>query len=133
LTPLALVRKTLHEIKINSDVSKELIGSYLIGTATAPFLFNDEIVRYLQEIGEHASLVYAAKETLKTLSDDDEAARLKLNSKISEHLAWLSGEVAISVEKFKPFLKLRQESTVSQWMSHAKRIWGFCRDWLEGS
>lgn len=99
-------RRLLIDMAVNGDASEEAMGNYLVGIANASFLFDDSLVRYLREIGEHASTVQVINTTLKGhVSGSDKPP---LERQVTEKVEWLRNQIEVLDSKFMPFLRLER-------------------------
>src|SRR5216683_2547598 len=69
-------RKFLAEVMTQRYASDDQIRSYVVGTADAGFLLNDDIATYLEEIRKRGSRMGAIKETLQPLPVGNERSAL---------------------------------------------------------
>ncbi|MBN9087534.1 MAG: hypothetical protein J0J01_11550 [Reyranella sp.] len=80
------------------------LHAFLVGTIDAQFLLNDEIVLYLREIANRASKLHALKAASNPQSPGpDKAALIK---KHYEKLNWISEQIDVLANRFRPFLQL---------------------------
>jgi hypothetical protein len=98
-------RSFLAEVMTHGYPSDDQIRVYVVGTADAIFLLNEDIATYLAEIRRKSIYLQEYHETLKSLPVGDErTAIVKQNSVI---FAWLMEQLPAGlVKKFKPFLTL---------------------------
>jgi hypothetical protein len=98
-------RKFLAEVLTHRRPSDEEIRLYVIGTADAGFLLNEDIATYLEEIRKRGSRLGAIQETLKPLPVGNE--RSALVQQEQELFSWMMEQLPIGlVTKFKPLLTL---------------------------
>jgi hypothetical protein len=101
-------RKFLAEVMTHGHPSDDQIRSYVVGTADAGFLLNDDIAMYLEEIRKRGSRLESIKETLKPLPVGNERAALAQQKE--ELFSWMMEQLPVGlVEKFKPFLTLERK------------------------
>jgi hypothetical protein len=101
-----VARKLLADVLAQSNATDEQIRSYVIGTAEARFLVNDDISTYLNEIGTRASRLRAINATMSPLPVGDQRTALAQEEK--RIFAWMMEQVDVFVEKFRPFLTLER-------------------------
>jgi hypothetical protein len=106
----AAARKLLREVMLDGNASEASIAAFLAGTSESPFLFNDETVRYLEEIGKHASMLAVATNTVRGLLNED--SRSEIDRTIADNLRWLQDQDAHLVLHFQPLLKLEKRYPV---------------------
>jgi hypothetical protein len=98
-------RKLLADVLAQSNATDEQIRSYVIGTAEARFLVNDDISKYLNEIRTRASRLRAINATMSPLPVGDQ--RTALAQEEERIFAWME-QVDVLVDKFRPFLTLER-------------------------
>jgi hypothetical protein len=101
-----VARKLLADVLAQSNATDEQIRSYVIGTAEARFLVNDDISTYLNEIRTRASRLRAINATMSPLPVGDQRTALAQEEK--RIFAWMMEQVDVLVEKFRPFLTLER-------------------------
>lgn len=69
----------------------------------APFLFDDKLVGYLKEIERRVHRAHGLQEMMQNFDDKETAAK-----ELHEHIAWLSEQSNVIMEKFRPSLWLRK-------------------------
>jgi hypothetical protein len=85
--------------------SNDQIRSYVVGTADAGFLLNQDIVEYLGEIRNRGSSLWAIEQALKPLPVGNE--RSALVQQQEAHFSWMMEQLPTGlVARFKPFLTL---------------------------
>jgi hypothetical protein len=99
-------RKLLADVLAQSNATDEQIRSYVIGTAEARFLVNDDISKYLNEIRTRASRLRAINATMSPLPVGDQ--RTALAQEEERIFAWMMEQVDVLVDKFRPFLTLER-------------------------
>jgi hypothetical protein len=107
--------KMLKEIIVRGDASDEAIREFLLGTANAPFLLNDDIVLYLEEIGRYASTIQIINNTLKSSFDDN---KIEMEARLSESQIWVQEQPVVLVKKFIPFLKLERQHIINRLLTN---------------
>jgi len=77
--------------------------------AAAPFLFDNQLVKYLTEIERHVSRANGLHDIIITndLSTDEQKA--SASRELDEHISWLSEQSHVVTEKFRPALELRKQ------------------------
>jgi hypothetical protein len=89
-------RKLLVEIIQQGYPSREQVREYVINTADATFLLNDEIAKYLEKIRERASRLRAIHAMQQHEQQQDDML-----------FAWMTEQLPVGLtEKFKPLLTL---------------------------
>jgi hypothetical protein len=87
--------------------SNDQIRSYVVGTADAGFLLNQDIVEYLDEIRNRGSRLWAIEQALKPLPVGNE--RSALVQQQAALFSWMMEQLPTGlVAKFKPFLTLER-------------------------
>jgi hypothetical protein len=99
-------RKLLADVLAQSNATDEQIRSYVIGTAEARFLVNDDISKYLNEIRTRVSRLRAINATMSPLPVGDQ--RTALAQEEERIFAWMMEQVDVLVDKFRPFLTLER-------------------------
>jgi hypothetical protein len=102
-----VARRLLAEVVQHDHVEAKQVLDFNIGTADAPFLFNQDIVDYLAGLREKVL-------RLKTLKTQEKAAeeyrqednRQRLVDLISDQHQELNRELADIIQQFQPYLKL---------------------------
>jgi hypothetical protein len=86
--------------------AKEVIN-FSIETADAPFLFEQDVVNYLDELRRKILRLKTlqAQESAADEADEEEKRQRLVDLAADQHLE-LNRELEIIVEKFKPYLKL---------------------------
>lgn len=79
------------------------LWEYRAAIGEAGFLFEEDIVEYLEEIYNRALKLHSDKETMQPLPVGDERKRLAHN--ISESLGWLTGQLPELKKRFSPYMK----------------------------
>ena len=98
-------RQFLYMVVQDATASDQTIFAYKAGTRDAVFLFNDDIVAFLEELLKHATHLWVLNTTAAQFPIESEQ-KLASNSKATEELMWLAAQLDILIEKFKPFLGL---------------------------
>jgi hypothetical protein len=94
--------------------SLEDMRAFLRVIGAAPFLFDDELVAYLQEIERRVHRANGLNDMMSHFSDDDKP---KASKELEEHIVWLSEQHNVIIEKFRPSLELRkQRPRVWSWL-----------------
>jgi hypothetical protein len=86
--------------------TKDQLNSYEIATADAVFLLNDDVSKYLSDIRRRARSLSRSESPLAQMNVGDQTARPQ---KSRDDFAWLTDCLGTLVEKFKPFLSLREQ------------------------
>jgi hypothetical protein len=95
-------RKLLVEIITQGYPSRDQVRLYVIGTADAVFLLNEEVSKYLEEIRARASRLRAIHATLPH-------EQIAMQQQDDALFSWMTEQLPIGlVEKFKPFLTLER-------------------------
>jgi hypothetical protein len=93
-------RKLLVEIIQQGHPSREQVREYVIKTADATFLLNDEIAKYLEKIRARAS-------RLRAINATQPHEQIHLQQQDDMLFAWMTEQLPVGlVEKFKSFLTL---------------------------
>lgn len=87
----------------------EDMRSFINEMAAAPFLFDNQLVKYLNEIERRVSRANGLYEfIIKTdLSTDEQKA--SASRELDEHVSWLSEQCYLVTEKFRTALELRKQ------------------------
>src|SRR6266481_1176476 len=112
-------RQLLAEVMTHAGVTDDQIRSYVVGTADAVFLLNDDISKYLRELREQAIVLQTISETLAPLPVGDERTGWA-NAK-ARTLTGLMEQLDVLVEKFKPFLTIERHEG-SRFSRYADRV-----------
>jgi hypothetical protein len=72
-----------------ANVSQSNPSTYTLGTADAVFLMNDELSRYLRDIGKHGVMLSIAQYAIEPLSVGSQQ-RAELGRKIGEEISWFN-------------------------------------------
>jgi hypothetical protein len=100
-------RTFLAEVLTHGYASDEQLRSYVIGSADAVFLLNEDIATYLEEIHNRGSRLAAITEALRPLPVGDERSALVRQEEAI--LNWLMEQLPTGlVAKFTPFLTLEK-------------------------
>jgi hypothetical protein len=86
--------------------SLEDMRAFVKVIGAASFLFDDELVAYLQEVEKRVHRVNGLNDMMTHFSDDDKP---KASKELEEHIHWLSEQHNIITEKFRPSLELRKQ------------------------
>lgn len=101
-------RKLLCEVAVHRRASDDNLRAFVIGTAEAVFLFDDDLSGYLVEIRNRAQKLQSLSDHLqdqKLLPVGDQ--RSKAVKKSDQHFNWLVEQLEGLGDKFKPFMKSR--------------------------
>jgi hypothetical protein len=98
------VRSLMNQVISNKFVAAETLNSFAIGTADAPFLFDDVLARYLREFRDHAAAHQSINLVMEGMPAGDQ--KTAASNKAGEHLQWLLEQIDVLTEKFRPFLQL---------------------------
>lgn len=111
-----LVEVLVHRYVWNDQIRR----TYVIGTADAVFLLNDEIVEYLEEIRTRSDRLTTIHETLPPVGD----ARSRLVREEQEIVDWLTAQLPAGlVTKFKPFFLLERQTLWRERLLKRPRWW----------
>jgi hypothetical protein len=94
----------LQEIELYGSASRDALRSFAVGISGAAFLFDENICRYLKEIGSRANQMQTDEARAERIPDGDPRNRLIDTS--ADQAEWLLRQVNILEAKFKPFLHL---------------------------
>lgn len=97
-------RNLLQDLQLNGNPSQEALRAYAIGTSGAEFLFNDEVARYLQDIGERAGRLGINEARAERMPDGDQRGRVIDDA--ADQNDWLLNQVTILPTRFLPFLRV---------------------------
>jgi hypothetical protein len=97
-------RILLANICAKGNASEEDQRAFVLGTGEAAFLFNDDLTRYLEEMGRRVVVLQNCRHMLETLPVGVE--RTKVVDVMTDHRMWFHVELSSLVSKFEPFLKL---------------------------
>jgi hypothetical protein len=98
-------RSYLGKIGQNLRVSPADVFKFKIGVADAVFLFEDDVIAYLQTLIERGARLHVKEELLDAMEHDDPDRGAFIDSMTALQLD-LASEYPRLVEKFKPYLKL---------------------------
>lgn len=93
-------RDFLRAIFTDADYSPEALHAFGIGILDAPFLFDKDVLDYLQEIQRHARDMKIAKVSM----EQGGANRQRYAEAYHENLRWLVDQFAPLMEKFRPII-----------------------------
>jgi hypothetical protein len=102
------VRKLLLEIARDRNASKDGLRAFLIATGEAVFLFDDDVTKHVEGIRDRAEELQSLNCDIDSKPADEpnpDAVKQR-----NEHVKWILSEVDPSVDKFKPYLKLKDFS-----------------------
>jgi hypothetical protein len=97
-------RNLLQDLQLHGNPSQEALRAYAIGTSGAEFLFNDEVARYLQDIGERARRLRINEARAERMTDGDQRGRVIDDA--ADQNEWLLNQVTILPTRFLPFLRV---------------------------
>jgi hypothetical protein len=97
-------RTLLQELQLHDSPSQEALRAYAIGNAGAEFLFDDDVDRYLKEIGERAGRLKFSGARAERMPDGGQRDRVLDDA--ADQGEWLLNQVPILQAKFKPFLQV---------------------------
>ena len=100
-------RSLIGEAIQNANVSQSSLGKYTLGTADAMFLLNDELVKYLREVGKHAVALSTMQYAIEPLPAGTQL-RIELSTKVGEEIRWFNAQADELTTHFMPFLKLEE-------------------------
>jgi hypothetical protein len=104
-------RKLLAEVLTQGRASDDQIRSYVVGTADAGFLLNQDIATYLEELRKRASTLGIIAGALTPLPVGEERAAFVAQDE--QAFSWLMEQLPGRLtEKFKPFLTLEKHATI---------------------
>src|SRR5215813_1655276 len=74
--------------------------------AAAPFLFDDQLVKYLNEIEGHVSRANGLHDIITTNNLATDEQKASASRELEGHISWLSEQSNVVTEKFRPALAL---------------------------
>ena len=89
----------------HSQFASETLRCFFEAVEDAPFLFNEDVVTYLNKISEHLRAFLAINITVESMPVGKE--RGGATAKAGEHRLWLIAQKDKLAAKFKPFLTLQ--------------------------
>jgi hypothetical protein len=93
----------------------EDMRNFINEMAAVPFLFDNRLVEYLNEIETHVSRANGLHDIVITndvLTAEDKA---KASRELEDHISWLSEQSSVITEKFRPALELRKQRFRISW------------------
>jgi hypothetical protein len=103
------VRQFLDETVANLLVSRDILHSFVIGTADAEFLFPDELAAYLGEMSRRARTAQSIYMTMQSLPEGS-PDRAKATLAANEQTRWLVEQIDGLTARFRDVLKLDKHS-----------------------
>jgi hypothetical protein len=102
-----IARRLLRDVVQSGYVDAKEVINFNIETADAPFLFEQDVVNYLDELRRKILRLKTlqAQESAADEADEEEKRQRLVDLAADQHLE-LNRELEIIVEKFKPYLKL---------------------------
>jgi hypothetical protein len=102
-----IARRLLLDVVQSGHVDAKEVINFNIETADAPFLFEQDVVNYLDELRKKILRLKTlqAQENAADEADEEEKRQRLVDLAADQHLE-LNRELEIIVEKFKPYLKL---------------------------
>jgi hypothetical protein len=102
-----VARRLLREVVQSGHVDAKEVINFNIETADAPFLFERDVVNYLDELRNKILRLkrLQAQESAADEADEEEKRQRLVDLAADQHQE-LNSELEIIVEKFKPYLKL---------------------------
>ena len=118
-------RSLLAKIGAKGNASDEDMRAFVLGTADAAFLFDDDLTRYLAEMGKHAVELQSIHSALENLVGQQKAQAIKV---MSEKLWWFGDQLGRLIGEFEPFLKLDKRKCgvawrLSKWRQSLPSLW----------
>jgi len=86
------------------EISQEALGAFHIGVVDAVFLFDKEMVAYLDQFGRKVFEMRQLKTQMERATLQEH--RVKFGDELGSQGMAVAAELNVLVEKFKPFLKL---------------------------
>jgi hypothetical protein len=99
-------RKLMEEVVVLGDASEQSIQQYFLGVADATFILNADLVAHLKMVGEEASRIHVLKASLEHITDP--YMKSDVQRKCDEQVERMREQLGVTVEKFRPFLRLDQ-------------------------
>lgn len=91
----------------NGDVDAEQVITFKIETVEAVFLFDQDIMKYLQGLLDKVLSLKRLRAREKAADEyGEEEKRQKLVDLVADQHKELDSELAVIIDKFKPYLKL---------------------------
>jgi hypothetical protein len=94
-----------HILKDGDLKTLDPVWEYRAAIGEASFLFEEDIVEYLEEIYRRALKLHSDRETMQPLPAGDDRKRLAHD--ISESLGWLTGQLPELKNRFAPYMKFK--------------------------
>jgi ABC-type nickel/cobalt efflux system permease component RcnA len=105
-------RKFLGHVGAKGTATDEAIREYSLAIANAPFLFDDGMAKYLDEVLKRAIHLQTFKQALD-MPGGAEQQRREYSNEATKQMMWLVAQVDELTGKFKPWLALEQRR--SRW------------------
>jgi hypothetical protein len=102
-------RRLLSDVLIDGDSSPESLSAFVIGVSDALFLFDDDLVAYLEEMRQHAANVRSILLAMEPLPPGEE--RAKASRVLGEHRLWLIDQQDGLAKKFASYLRIARQRT----------------------
>jgi len=100
-------RRLLIKVVQNGDVDAEQVITFKIETVEAVFLFDQDIMKYLQGLLDKVLSLKRLRAREKAADEyGEEEKRQKLVDLVADQHKELDSELAVIIDKFKPYLKL---------------------------
>lgn len=101
------VRTLIAEVALHQNSTSETFGRFAVSTSDALFLFDDDMVGYLEAVRQQAGRLHSIRSTVINAPPGVLTEGLgKAMEAMAGHEAWLFDQVNLLTNKFRPFLQL---------------------------
>ena len=107
-----ITRSFLLEIFQRGDLSAEGLGTFVLGTGKAVFVFDQSVTDYLAELREKAILLQELNSILRAQDAVDPTELTAAPRRKADLMKWFVAQFDVLVVKFKPFLELDGNTAV---------------------